>query len=89
MANPSRSSVTGDTTGVEFDRDGGMPRWVKVLIGIGIVLIILFVLMITGVFGGAHGPGRHIPAGAGAAPAVALGDQAPGGGHDPSMGDHG
>ena len=89
MANPSRDSDTGNDTGVESDRDGGMPRWVKVFIGIGIVLIVLFVLMINGVFGGEHGPGRHIPAGSGAAPEVAPGDRAPSGGHDPSIGAHG
>ena len=90
MANLSRSSATGGDTGVEPDRDGGMPRWVTILAGVGIILIVLFVLMVNGVFGSGHGPGRHSPAGgAGAAPAVGPDHQPPDGGHDPSMFDHG
>jgi hypothetical protein len=90
MANRSRYSATGGDTDVEPDRDGGMPRWVKVLAGIGIILIVLFVLMVNGVFGTGHGPGRHSPAGgAGAAPPVGTDHQPPSGGHDPSMSNHG
>ena len=35
----------------------GMPRWVKVFIAVGIVLIAL--LVVTQLAGGDHGPGRH------------------------------
>ena len=35
----------------------GMPRWVKVFIAVGIVLIALLVVMQF--VGGDHGPGRH------------------------------
>jgi hypothetical protein len=66
-----------------------MPRWVTILAGVGIILTVLFVLMVNGVFGSGHGPGRHSPAGGGAAPTVAPGHQPPEGGHDPSMFDHG
>lgn len=90
MADQPRYADTGDETGVEPESSEGMPRWVKVLAGIGIVLIMLAVLMVSGVFGGEHGPRRHRPAsGADAAAATVLGEQAFGGGHDPSMGDHG
>ncbi|MFC3862464.1 hypothetical protein ACFOPQ_17005 [Deinococcus antarcticus] len=46
-----------------------MPRWVKVVLGIGLALLLLVAAL--NVFGGGqHGPGRHFPAGA-AAPVVA------------------
>lgn len=48
----------------------GMPRWVKITVGVTVVLVlVVVVLMVTGV-GGEHGPGRHGAAGAGS-PAVA------------------
>ena len=38
---------------------GGMPRWVKVFLIIGLALVLLLVIgKVTGV-GGNHGPGRH------------------------------
>jgi uncharacterized cupredoxin-like copper-binding protein len=40
-----------------------MPRWVKVFVIIGIVLAVLVVLMLTGVLGKGHGPGRHFGGG--------------------------
>ena len=39
----------------------GTPGWVKVFGVIAIVLVLLVVLLLTGVFGGEHGPRRHIP----------------------------
>jgi hypothetical protein len=46
----------------------GMPRWVKVsAIVVGVLILLVVVLALTGVLGGQHGPGRHIP-----------GDQMPG-----------
>lgn len=42
----------------------GMPRWVKAfLLVIGAIVVLLVVLAITGVLGGQHGPGRHLPSG--------------------------
>ena len=38
----------------------GTPRWVVVFGTIGVILIVLVVLMLTGVFGEGHGPGRHM-----------------------------
>ncbi len=41
--------------------DTGMPRWVKILGIIALVVILrLVVLMLVG-GGGGHGPGRHTP----------------------------
>jgi hypothetical protein len=39
----------------------GTPRWVKVFGIIALVLVLFVILMLTGVFGGEHGPGRHTP----------------------------
>jgi uncharacterized cupredoxin-like copper-binding protein len=39
------------------------PRWVKVFGIIGLVLLVLVVLMLTGVLGKGHGPGRHLGGG--------------------------
>ena len=36
------------------------PRWVKVFGIIGLVLAVLIILMVAGVFGEGHGPGRHM-----------------------------
>ena len=39
--------------------DVGMPRWVKVALGVALAVLLVVVLaMLTGV-GGEHGPGRH------------------------------
>ena len=39
--------------------NGGMPRWVKVSLLVGLALVLMFVLaQVTGVAGD-HGPGRH------------------------------
>lgn len=40
-----------------------MPRWVKVFVIIGIVFAVLVILMLTGVLGKGHGPGRHLGGG--------------------------
>jgi uncharacterized cupredoxin-like copper-binding protein len=37
-----------------------MPRWVKVFAIIGALFAVLVVLMLTGVLGKGHGPGRHM-----------------------------
>jgi len=66
MADPPPSPDTGDDTGVEADRESttGMPRWVKVSgIIVGILVLLVIVLALTGVLGGQHGPGRHLPGG--------------------------
>jgi hypothetical protein len=77
MADPPPYPQTGETR----ERDGrgstsGMPRWVKVFVIIGIVIVLLVVLLLTGVFGRGHGPGRH----------TSLGHAT---GHTPSAGAHG
>jgi hypothetical protein len=52
----------GDNTGVERGRETkpGMPRWVKVSgIIVGVLIVLLVILAVTGVLPGQHGPGRH------------------------------
>lgn len=62
-----------------------VPRWVKVLAIIAVV-VALAVIVVMKISGGQHGPGRHLPGGSsGEAPATV-----PGGGHTPPPGiDHG
>jgi hypothetical protein len=36
------------------------PRWVKVSIIVGILILLVLILALTGVLGGQHGPGRHL-----------------------------
>lgn len=55
MAAPARHSSTGGPS------TPGMPRWVKVLVTIAVVLVLLFVIMQFTGLGGGHGPGRHLP----------------------------
>jgi hypothetical protein len=38
---------------------------VKVSIIVGILVLLLVILALTGVLGGQHGPGRHLPASSG------------------------
>ena len=61
----------------------GMPRWVKVLGGIALLVVVLVgIFLLTG---GNHGPGRHTGSG-GSPPAEvqeAGGHQPPAGGHAP------
>lgn len=40
-----------------------MPRWVKVFVIIGILFAVLVILMLAGVLGKGHGPGRHMGGG--------------------------
>ena len=61
----------------------GMPRWVKVLGGIALLVVVLVaILLLTG---GNHGPGRHT--GSGVSPRAEVqeagGHQPPAGGHAP------
>lgn len=81
MADPPPDPDTGDDTGVGpgVGSTTGMPRWVKVFGIIGIVVVLLIVLMLTGVFGGQHGPGRHTSSGD-AAPSGVMEEDAPSGG---------
>jgi hypothetical protein len=37
------------------------PRWVKVSIIVGVLVLLVVILALTGVLGGQHGPGRHMP----------------------------
>ena len=43
------------------------PRWVKVFAVIALVLVLLAAIALFTGLGGPHGPGRHMPAGDGAA----------------------
>jgi uncharacterized cupredoxin-like copper-binding protein len=43
----------------------GTPRWVKVFAIVGVIFVVLVVLMLTGVLGEGHGPGRHMGGGGG------------------------
>lgn len=52
---PIRSESLRDSD----DRDG-MPRWVKILGLIALVVVLLLVVLMF-VGGGGHGPGRHTP----------------------------
>ena len=61
----SKSNLTSSSdlhadTGVSANRESPprMPRWVKVFVIIGLVLVVLLVI---GLLTGAHGPGRHMP----------------------------
>ena len=64
MPDPNPYPETDDDTGVSTGAPTtGMPRWVKAFVIVAIVLAVLAVLLLTGVFGGDHGPGRHIPGG--------------------------
>jgi hypothetical protein len=68
------------------DRDRGaaegMPRWVKVSLIVGLVLVLLFVVANVIGVGGEHGPGRH--GGDDGTPSTVVGGN---GGHRPV--DHG
>lgn len=61
------------------ERDRGMPRWVKIL-GIVALLVIVAAVVIMAVGSGNHGPGRHMPSGErGTTPTSAgTGDMPPG-----------
>jgi hypothetical protein len=67
----------------------GMPRWVKVLGIVALVLVLLTIVLIL-VGGGSHGPGRHV--GGDASPAGVAEDRSPSGrdvgGHTPPEGGH-
>jgi hypothetical protein len=39
----------------------GMPRWVKLLLIIALILAVLLVIALATGLGGPHGPGRHFP----------------------------
>jgi hypothetical protein len=60
---PAYFDSDGDTgVGTDPVSTTSAPRWVRVFGIIVIVLVLLSVIfMFTGVFGGEHGPGSHIP----------------------------
>lgn len=62
MADPP---VYPEDTGPGGGSTPGTPRWVKVFGIVAAVLVVLVVLMLTGVLGKGHGPGRHMGAAAG------------------------
>lgn len=64
------------------------PRWVKVSIIVGVLVLLVVILALTGVLGAQHGPGRHLPgSGGGATPSPSAAED---GGHSPPPGiDHG
>ena len=49
----------GDEATSDREPDTGMPRWVKVFLIVGLVLVLLFVAGTLTGRGGDHGPGRH------------------------------
>jgi hypothetical protein len=64
MGDPPPYRGTGGDPGVEPDREstGGIPRWVRMSgIIVGVLVLLVIVLALTGVLGGPHGPGRHGP----------------------------
>jgi hypothetical protein len=71
MADPPLSADpnadAGDETRVEPGRPA-TPGWVKAFAVAGLALIILVAVLL--VIGGEHGPGRHVPAGVPATPAM-------------------
>lgn len=61
MDHRSPNPDTDDATGRKptLEPHGGMPRWVKAFVAVGLVLLALVVFVrINGGIGG-HGPGRH------------------------------
>ena len=77
-SDPREPSRSGGDPRPRSERDG-VPRWVMVLAVVGAFLAVL--LLVAALFApGGHGPGRHVPvgAGAGSVPAAAAG-WAPGG----------
>lgn len=69
MMDPPSYPDTDHDTGVEPgpERTARMPRWVKVsAIVVGVLVLLVIVLALTGVLGGQHGPeqfgpGQHAP----------------------------
>jgi hypothetical protein len=56
MTDPPRHPDSGARS--EYESTRGIPRWLKLVGIIAIILVLLIViLMLTGVFGGGHGPG--------------------------------
>lgn len=50
---------TGAADGATAPASGGMPRWARAFLIVGLALVLLVVIgKVTGV-GGDHGPGRH------------------------------
>jgi hypothetical protein len=41
-------------------RSAGMPRWVKVSLTVGAILLLLVIVVVVFQIGGEHGPGRHL-----------------------------
>lgn len=65
MTDPQRlpgEDGSGDADGTDPERSPATPRWVKLLAVAGAVIVVL-VLTVILLGGGAHGPGRHVPEG--------------------------
>lgn len=78
----SEPQAAGQAVGRDGGTRAGMPRWVRVSLIVGLVVVLLFVVAKVTGLGGDHGSGRH---GGGDAPSsVVDGD----GGHRPPV-DHG
>lgn len=71
--------TTAPVDGPDGTDEHRMPGWVKGFVVAGIVLVVLVVVAL--VFGGEHGPGRHLPGGGDA-------EVDPRGGHEAPF-DHG
>ncbi len=64
MDEPSPTTGTPAGAAGEPPAPPGAPRWVKVFGIVVAVVALLFVLLLFA-GGGSHGPGRHLPSGAG------------------------
>lgn len=59
-AHPERhSGVHPPDVGGRDAATGGMPRWVKLALIVGVTVVLLVVVAKLTGFGGDHGPGRH------------------------------
>ena len=69
MSDPADEAVATKSDGLA--RAPRMPRWVKVFVVIGAVLVVLVVLRLAGI-GGNHGPSRHRSGAPATVPSPAL-----------------
>lgn len=81
MSDPSIEAT--DTSHPPRDQRPGMPRWVKVVVTVAVLLVLTAVGLALA--GGEHSPGRHL---GGDDPAPAHTAPPEGGGHTPPPGAH-
>jgi hypothetical protein len=91
MADPSPdphpSSPPNVRSGVRSGAPPRAPRWIKVsAIVVGVLILLIIVVRVTGLGGGDHGPGRH--PGGGTPPAGVTVHTPPGGNPGGNPGNH-